>query len=275
MAQPAKLECQYVRMAYDSQPGGEPLIALNGVTLRVAAREFVCLVGPSGCGKTTLLHLIGGLLASTRGRILVDGRVVTGPGPDRAIVFQDPCLFPWRTVLRNISYGLECRGVPPKDAVARGRPLVDLIGLRGFEEHYPYQLSGGMQQRVNLARALAVGPEVLLMDEPFASLDVQTREILQTETLRIWRETEKTILFVTHQLTEAVYLGDRVLVMTARPGEVKDEIVIDLPRPRAPSVKHEPRFRAYEDRIWAALAEEIRRAQFMGDEQGEWRERRG
>src|SRR5215469_17048488 len=190
------------------------LRALDSVSFDVTPGEFVSIVGPSGCGKSTLLSIIDGLVHATEGRIVVDGREVREPGHDRALVFQEPSLLPWRTVLNNVAFGLQCQNVPRDDARVRSRELIDLVGLNGFAEAYPHQLSGGMQQRVNLARALAVDPEILLMDEPFASLDAQTREIMQAELLEVWQRTGKTVLFVTHQIDEAIYLADRVIVFT-------------------------------------------------------------
>lgn len=223
---------------------------LDDVSFSVEAGEFVSIVGPSGCGKTTLLNIVAGLLRPTRGNIEVSGIRVTAPGRDRAVVFQDASLLPWRPVLGNILYGLECQGAPATDARERAMALVRLVGLEGFERYFPHELSGGMRQRVNLARALLVEPQVLLMDEPFASLDAQTREYMQGELLRIWEQSRTTVLFVTHQISEAVYLSDRVLVFGSAPGRLLESIRIQVKRPRPLSMKRSPKLLDYEARIW-------------------------
>jgi NitT/TauT family transport system ATP-binding protein len=245
----AKLEAQHIRLDYFQPRTNKRLTALDGVNLNVMEGELVSIVGPSGCGKTTFLSVVDGLIAATAGCILVDGQAVTRPGPDRAMVFQDASLLPWRTVLGNVVYGLECLGIGKREAQERASHFVDMVGLAGFERHYPHELSGGMQQRVNLARALAVDPQILLMDEPFASLDAQTREVMQEELLRIWMKARKTVLFVTHQIDEAIYLSDRVVVFSGRPGKVKEIVPVDIDRPRALGLKREPRFHVIEDRI--------------------------
>ena len=255
-----KLEAEDIRLAYPQPRTDTQLVALDGVNLQVMDGEFVAIVGPSGCGKTTFLSVVDGLIAATAARVLVDGEVVTRPGPDRAVVFQDASLLPWRTVLGNVRYGLECLGVRTRDADARAEKLIALVGLSGFEHHYPHELSGGMQQRVNLARALVVDPKILLMDEPFASLDAQTRELMQQELTRIWEEARKTVLFITHQIDEAIYLADRVVVFSRRPGKVKDSIAVDIERPRPIGVKRQARFHALEDRIWGLIDEDVRSA---------------
>lgn len=232
---------------------GDPLPALEEVTFEVGDGDFVAIVGPSGCGKTTLLKVIDGLLVRTSGSITVDGQEVHSPGEDRAFVFQQDALFPWRTVLSNITLGLEARDIDRGKATEIARELASLVGLAGFEDHYPHQLSGGMRQRVNVARALAVDPKVLLMDEPFSSLDAQTREVMQEELLRIWARRHKTVLFVTHQIDEAAYLADRVLVLSARPGTVKADIPVELPRPRTLELKRTAEFVALVDRIWQEI----------------------
>lgn len=232
--------------------------ALRDVNISIKDGEFVSIVGASGCGKTTLLRILDGLIGPTEGNISIDGRVVSKPGPDRGFVFQHDGLFPWRTVMRNALFGPE---VQRKDLGAARRvaeAVLRLVGLNGFDDYYPHELSGGMRQRVNLARALTVGPDVLLMDEPFAALDAQTREIMQGELLRIWREAKKTVVFVTHQIDEAVYLSDRVLVFTVRPGRIKEEVAIDLLRPRELAVKRTAEFIRYADRIWRLIEEEVR-----------------
>jgi NitT/TauT family transport system ATP-binding protein len=232
--------------------------ALRDVSVAIRDGEFVSIVGASGCGKTTFLRLLDGLIEPTSGSVAIDGKVVTKPGPDRAFVFQQDSLFPWRTVLDNTVFGPEVQGKEMRAARKLAGDLLRLVGLDGFERYYPHELSGGMRQRVNLARALTVGPEVLLMDEPFASLDAQTREIMQSELLRIWRETEKTVVFVTHQIEEAVFLSDRVLVFTVRPGRLKEEIRIELPKPRELAVKRTAQFVGYTDQIWRLIEEEVR-----------------
>jgi len=232
--------------------------ALRDLDFRIREGEFVSIVGASGCGKTTLLRLLDGLLEPTAGTVLIDGRVVDRPGSDRGFVFQQDRLFPWRTVEENAVLGPELQGSPIEAAQRLARQFLRLVGLEGFDGYYPHELSGGMRQRVNLARALTVGPEVLLMDEPFAALDAQTREIMQAELMRIWRETGKTVVFVTHQIDEAVYLSDRVVVLTVRPGRLKEEVVIDLPRPRELAVKRTIEFVRHADRIWRLIEEEVR-----------------
>jgi NitT/TauT family transport system ATP-binding protein len=253
-----KLEAQDIRLDYFQPRTNTRLTALDGVSLKIMEGEFVAIVGPSGCGKTTFLAIVDGLIATTAGRILVDGEVMTKPGPDRAVVFQDASLLPWRTVLANVCYGLECLGTGRSEAESRAAHFIAMIGLAGFEHHYPYELSGGMQQRVNLARALVVDPKILLMDEPFASLDAQTRELMQEELLQIWLQARKTVLFVTHQIDEAIYLSDRVVVFSGRPGKVKEIIPVEIERPRPLGVKRDARFHAIEDRIWSLIEEDVK-----------------
>jgi NitT/TauT family transport system ATP-binding protein len=196
-------------------------VAIDGVNLEVVDKEFIALLGPSGCGKSSFLYVLGGFLRATSGEVLIDGRPITGPGPDRGIVFQHYALFPWRTVLGNVTYGLEELGIPKAERLARAKSFIDLVKLTGSENAYPNRLSGGMRQRVALARTLATNPDVLLMDEPFGALDAQTRRIMQEELLEIWHRTKKTVIFVTHDVQEAVYLADRVVVMTAAPGRIR------------------------------------------------------
>lgn len=255
-----KLLARGVHVEYFDRRNKHRTLALADVDVSVRESEFFCIVGPSGCGKTTFINVVDGLLPLTGGSILLDGRPIGAPGPDRAMVFQSPMLLPWRTVQSNISYGLEAQGLSARSAAARAAEYVDLVGLRGFERHFPYQLSGGMQQRANLARALAVDPKILLMDEPFAGLDAQTREIMQDELLRIWQRDRKTVIFITHQVAEAIYLADRVAVMSARPGRILDVIDIEIPRPRAREQKRDPRMAEYEERIWRLLRPEALRA---------------
>ncbi len=208
------------------------LVAIENFSVEVKDEEFVCVLGPSGCGKTTLLRIVAGLESKTSGSVRVDGREVTEPGSDRGMVFQEFALFPWRTVRRNVEFGLEIRKVPRAERNAISDKYIQLVGLKGFENSHPFELSGGMKQRVGIARALANEPSVLLMDEPFGALDAQTRNMMQKELLRIWKETKKTILFITHSVDEAVYLADRIVVMTARPGTLKEVFEITWPRPR-------------------------------------------
>ena len=254
-----KLVAKDVTIHYWLQRLNRAFLAVDSASLEVRSGEFVALVGPSGCGKTTLLNAVDGLIPITAGTLTLDGRPITKPGEDRAMVFQQPSLLPWRTAVGNVIYGLELQGGLSKQAAReRALDLVKLVGLSGFEHSLPSELSGGMQQRVNLARALAIDPELLLLDEPFAALDAQTREFMQLELLRVWAETRKTMLFVTHDIKEAVYLADRVIVFTARPGRVKLSVDINLPRPRGLGIKREARFVEYEDLIWSSIEEELR-----------------
>ncbi len=234
---------------------------LAGVDLAVRKGEFITLVGPSGSGKSVLLDIIGGLTDATSGEAFIDAIRVTRPDPKIAYVFQQYALFPWRTALENIEYALEVRGVDREVRRIRARHFLGLFGLTGFEDRYPSQLSGGMQQRVAIARALSTDPEVLLMDEPFAALDAQTRNILQSELLHIWETINTTVVFVTHSIDEAIFLADRVVVMTARPGKVKEIVEIDLPRPRGEDVRSSDAFNAYRRHVWGALRDEVQRAQ--------------
>jgi NitT/TauT family transport system ATP-binding protein len=225
-----KVELNEVCLSYRSR--GDQLLALDRINLRVSAGEFLCIVGPSGCGKSTLLHLIAGLHPQTSGQILVNGNAIAGPGTDRIMIFQEHGLFPWLTVLENVEFGMKMKGIPKTERERKARYYLRLVHLGKFEKSYIHQLSGGMRQRVAIARALATEPDVLLMDEPFAALDAQTRDLLHDELERIWRETGRTIIFVTHNVREAVRLGDRVVLLTFRPGRVKSEFEVDLPRPR-------------------------------------------
>jgi NitT/TauT family transport system ATP-binding protein len=253
----ALLEVRDVARAYVSGRGAVT-VALEAVTLSVPAGEFVSIVGPSGCGKTTLLNCVAGLESHDEGSLTLGGRPITGPGPDRAVVFQDASLLPWRTAFDNVGYGMAVqRRLPAAERDRRVRELIRLVGLAGFERHYPRELSGGMRQRVNLARALATAPELLLMDEPFAALDAQTREQLQVELARIWQADRVTVLFVTHDIEEAVFLSDRVVTMTGRPGMVRSVLDVPLPRPRDPAVKRTAKFAALEEEIWRQLHDQV------------------
>jgi NitT/TauT family transport system ATP-binding protein len=256
-ARPAKLDVRGVSLDHTNDRTKMVLPVLRGIDLKVYEGELVCIVGPSGCGKTTLLNAVDGLIRTTAGTIMVDGRAINGPGPDRAMVFQHDSLFPWRTVLQNVMYGLEIQGkVPKAERHERAKALVELVGLRGFADHYPHELSGGMRQRVNIARALVMHPQLLLLDEPFAALDAQTREFMQVELLKILARAKTTALFITHQINEAVFLSTRVVVMSARPARIKEIIDIDLPPVRTLAMKHEPSFLALEQRIWRLIEQE-------------------
>ncbi len=236
------------------------LEVLSQIGIEIADGEFISIVGPSGCGKTTFLRIVAGLEEANAGEVRIDGNLVKQPGIDRGFVFQSDNLLPWRTVLNNALIGPEVAGTNSPQAKSRTLDLLKLVGLAGFEHYFPRQLSGGMRQRVNLARALAVDPKILLMDEPFASLDAQTREIMQTELIRIWEQGRKTVLFVTHQIDEAVFLSDRVLVFARRPGRLREIVNIDLPRPRALGLKRTPEFVRYVDHIWSLIEEDVRQS---------------
>ena len=251
----SKIKFDNVEFTY-TPPSGRSVKALECVVLDVAKDEFVAIVGPSGCGKSTLLYLLGGFLRLEQGKILLDGRQVTKPGPDRGIVFQHFALFPWKTVRQNVLYGLERKNMDSAKRNELAQKYIDLVKLTGFEDSWPAQLSGGMKQRVAIARTLVTDPDVLLMDEPFGALDAQTRGILQEELLAIWGSTRKTVLFVTHDVHEAVLLSDRVVVMSARPGRIKTTVQIDLPRPRTPEVTRSPRFADHCQEIWELVREE-------------------
>ena len=244
--------------------GGPPTCAIEPTSLRVADNDFLCLLGPSGCGKSTLLRLIAGLDQPTTGRVLLDGAPVTGPGADRGMVFQSYTLFPWLTVEENIGFGLRERALPAAERQRIVAHYVERVGLRGFERHYPRMLSGGMQQRTALARALANDPKVLLLDEPFGALDHQTRALMQELLLGIWEADRKTVLFVTHDIDEAIFMANRVAVMTARPGRIKSDLAIELPHPRHYTVKTTVAFSDYKARLTDEIRVESIRAAEMG-----------
>jgi NitT/TauT family transport system ATP-binding protein len=250
-AVPAHLEADGVRIEYRSPDNrASPTLAVADVSLSVARNDFVCIVGPSGCGKTTFLNAVAGFTPIESGVLRLDGHDIPGPGPDRAMVFQQPSLLPWRKVIDNITYGLELgKQLKRREARDRANELLELVGLAGFGDRYPAQLSGGMQQRVNLARALAVQPQLLLLDEPFASIDAQTREIMQVELLRICAAQRVTALFVTHDIGEAVLLADRVCVFGPRPGRIIREVEVPFERPRAQTVRRSPEYLALVEEI--------------------------
>jgi len=230
------------------------VVAFRNIELNVRSNELLCIVGPSGCGKTTLLRCIGGLLTPSSGQVLIDGEPIRSPRAGVVIVFQHFGLLPWKTVVDNVAFGLKIARLPREGVAERVNHYVQLVGLTGFENHYPYQLSGGMQQRVGLARALAIDPEILLMDEPFASVDAQTREVLQEELLQLHDRERKTMIFITHSIDEAIILGDRVAVMASRPGRVKEVLQVDFPRPRDPAgVRAQPRYTEIRNHIWEEL----------------------
>lgn len=256
---------EFVVRPTKNQPRASVLRALEDISLTVPAGEFLTLVGPSGSGKTTLLDLLGGLSTPTSGEVFVDGEVVTGPGLDRGMVFQQYALFPWRTALANVAFGLEQLPLSRRERTERARECLALVGLCGFEERLPHELSGGMKQRVAIARSLAYEPGILLMDEPFAALDAQTREQLQDELLRIWRTTGTTAVFITHGIEEAVYLGQRVAILSSRPGRLKQVVDIDLgERAGARDLRSDPDFVGYRHQIWSLLHDEVERAQRAG-----------
>ena len=250
----SKLVVENVSRVFPGAGRGAPTRALDRTDLAVADNDFICILGPSGCGKSTLLRIVAGLDDPTSGRVYLDGQPVAGPGPDRGMVFQSYTLFPWLTVRENICFGLREKGVPPAEQKAIAARYVEQVGLRGFEAHYPKMLSGGMQQRTALARSLANDPKILLLDEPFGALDNQTRALMQELLLGIWEADRKTVLFVTHDIDEAIFMANRVVVMSARPGRIKSDVHIDLPHPRHYTIKTTPEFSAYK----AQLTEDIR-----------------
>ena len=254
-----RIEVKDVRKTF-AGGGGERVEALAGVSLELADNEFVSIVGPSGCGKSTLLEIVGGLTEPTAGAVLIDGESTDGPHPAVGIIFQQESAFPWRTVMENVEFGLQMHRVARSERRERSREMVELVGLRGFEDRYPGQLSGGMRQRVAIARTLVMNPGVLLMDEPFGALDEQTRLILGDELLRIWSQTQATVLFITHSIEEAALLSDRVVVMSARPGEVRKVVPVELERPRDSSVVSTSEFGRITGNIWEVLREESMKA---------------
>jgi NitT/TauT family transport system ATP-binding protein len=253
-----KMQAEHLYKHFDNPLTGQSIQVLQDVSLSVRRGEFVTIVGPSGCGKTTLLRILAGLISLSDGHVLHDGKAVNGPSPSIGFVFQSDNLMPWRSVWDNIGLGPELRGERKKTYGPRIERLLELVGLSGFERYYPHQLSGGMRQRINLARALAIEPDVLLMDEPFASLDAQTREIMQDELLHIWRGTGNTVIFITHQIDEALFLADRLVILAARPGRVQEVLEVDIPRPRSLEVKRSARFVELADHVWHGIERQVR-----------------
>jgi ABC-type nitrate/sulfonate/bicarbonate transport system ATPase subunit len=250
-----------VSRSFPSSSGGKPTVALQATDLDVAENDFITILGPSGCGKSTLLRIVAGLDRQTSGEVLLDGRRIVGPGADRGMVFQSYTLFPWLTVRDNVCFGLQERGMVRAQQLEAADAFIAKVGLRGFENHFPKQLSGGMQQRVAIARALANGPRMLLMDEPFGALDHQTRELMQELLLGIWEAERKTVLFVTHDIDEAVFMGSRVVVMSARPGRIKLDRQVPLAHPRHYSVKAAPEFAELKAELTEQVRVEVRAAQ--------------
>lgn len=252
------IEIQGLSKSFAGRRGNPDVKALEDVNLTINDNEFLTILGPSGCGKTTLLRCLAGLVRWDEGKITIDGKPVSGPGPERAMVFQSIALMPWASVLKNVTFGLELRGVSRSDATPRAHELIELVGLSGFESSMPFELSGGMQQRVGLARALAVEPQVLLMDEPFGALDEQTRRLLQEELLEIWEMRPTTVVFITHSMEEAVLLGDRVVLMSARPGKIEEVVPVPMQRPRSAhidTVEGSAEFREVTSKLWVRLRE--------------------
>jgi NitT/TauT family transport system ATP-binding protein len=252
-----KLEVTHLTKGYPRAHGGIVPV-LDDISLAVANLEFVAILGSSGCGKSTFLRIVNGLIPADSGEIRIDGRLIEGSGHGRGMVFQSFDLFPWRTALGNVEFGLQMAGVPRHERRERAQQWIERVGLAGFETAYPHQLSGGMQQRVGIARALAIDPEVLLMDEPFGALDVQTRDLMQDELLAIWQTDRKTVLFVTHSIEEAIYLADRVLIFTPRPARVERVIQVAFPRPRVESLKAHSDFVELRQEIWVSLKQGVR-----------------
>lgn len=256
----SQISVRHLTKIFDGPTPSARVVALDNVSCEIPAGEFLCIIGPSGCGKSTLLHAIAGFVQGSSGEALQDGNKILHPGPDRIVMFQEYGLFPWLTVAENVEFGLLAKGVPAAERKETVRHYLQLVKLEGFEQRLPHQLSGGMKQRVSIARALAPDPAVILMDEPFAALDSLTRDVLQEEILRIWEKTGKTFVLITHNIEEAVFLGDRVIVMTARPGRIKAQIEVDIPRPRDPSIRNShPRFLEIREQLFQLLRTEIAR----------------
>ncbi len=251
---PVKVKIDNVVKKYSGRNG--EMVALNGVSLDIHENEFVCVVGPSGCGKSTLLNIIAGLHEPTSGQVLVDGQAVSGPGPDRGVVFQQYALFPWLTVQKNVEFGLKLQGMPQDKAEQEAKKYIKMVDLEQFAQSYPKELSGGMKQRVAIARAYAINPKVLLMDEPFGALDAQTRTQLQTELLKTWEKEQKTCFFITHDVEEAIILAQRVIIMSARPGRIKEVVEINIPYPRTQETKMSKEFLDLKNHIWSQVYQE-------------------
>lgn len=249
-----KLKIDNVKKIYNSRNG--EMIALNGVNLDIMENEFICVVGPSGCGKSTLLNIIAGLLEPTSGAVYCDGNKVEGTGTERGVVFQQYALFPWMTVKKNVMFGLKLQGIKGKEAEEKAMKYIKMVQLEDFLDHYPKELSGGMKQRVAIARAYAVNPSVLLMDEPFGALDAQTRTQLQSELLETWEKEQKTCFFITHDVDEAIILAQKVIIMSARPGRIKEIVDIDIPYPRTQETKMSPEFLELKNHIWGQVYQE-------------------
>ncbi|QUS38683.1 ABC transporter ATP-binding protein [Tardiphaga alba] len=251
-----QIDISHVGKVYQSQGTDAPVTALDGVSLRIRRGEFISLLGPSGCGKSTLLNIVAGFQSATSGQILQNGRKITKPDPSRTVVFQDYALFGWMTVQQNVEFGLKAKGMPKAQRAEIARSLIAMVQLSGFEDKFPHQMSGGMKQRAAIARALAPDPDILLMDEPFGALDAQTRVLLQEEIARISSEAKKTVIFVTHGIDEAVFLADRVVVMSPRPGRVRNEVLVPLPRPRTADMRSDPWFVSTVKDLWETLKPE-------------------
>ena len=260
-----KIELRGVEKIYQTAQG--ELEALSNINLCVDEGEFLCIIGPSGCGKSTLLRILAGLYQQSAGEVVVNKNGASNR-PTNAVVFQEYAIFPWRTVSDNVAFGLEMRGVPRGEREKRTSAYLSKVGLTQFANHYPYQLSGGMKQRVALARALATDPEILLMDEPFGALDAQTRSVLQEELVRIWEEEKKTVVYITHSIEEAIMLGDRVVLMTARPGKIKSTYEVALPRPRSLQLRTTPEYNRLAQVIWEDLVEEVNKVMENGEVAG-------
>ena len=250
-----KVKIDNVVKTYNTRQGGE-MVALNGVSMDILENQFVCVVGPSGCGKSTLLNIIAGLHEATSGDVYVDDKKVEGPGPERGVVFQQYALFPWLTVEKNVQFGLKLKGLSSKDAAAEAQKYIEMVDLSAFAKAYPKELSGGMKQRVAIARAYAVNPQVLLMDEPFGALDAQTRAQLQSDLLQTWEKEKKTCFFITHDVDEAVFLAQKVVIMGARPGRIKEVVDINIPHPRDQKTKISPEFLEIKNYIWSQVYQE-------------------
>jgi ABC-type nitrate/sulfonate/bicarbonate transport system ATPase subunit len=254
---PARIVCQQLTKNYFDLDSGKAVNALNGIDIDIADDEFLTILGPSGCGKTTFLNIVAGFEQASGGKLELDGGVITGPGPDRGVVFQEYALFPWLDVQANVEFGLRERGVPAAKRRELARKQIAAVGLASFEKRYPHELSGGMRQRVALARVLVNDPKILLMDEPFAALDAQTRTLMQEELLNVWYSDRRTVIFITHNIEEAIFLGDRVVVMTSRPGKFKEVVPVDLPRPRDVTSKE---FNEIRRHVTGLLTDEVRKA---------------